>query len=48
MKTIKYISFIDDVEKMADFFILSKQDFLQSYSYLTDIEYELTKKEVIK
>lgn len=42
----KYTSFIDDKEKMYDFFLLSKEDFLNSYSYLTEEEYELTKQEV--
>jgi len=38
--------FIDDEEKMEDFKNLTKEEFLNSYSYLTDFEYELTKKEV--
>ena len=41
-----YKSFIDDKEKMRDFYILSKQEFLQSYSYLTELEYDLTVQEV--
>ncbi len=40
-----YKSFTDDEEKMRDFYILSKQEFLQSYSYLTELEYDLTVKE---
>ena len=40
-----YKSFIDDKEKMRDFYILSKQEFLQSYSYLTELEYDLTVQE---
>lgn len=36
--------FINDKEKMADFIRLSKQEFLQCYSYLTEQEYENTKK----
>tara|TARA_R110002020_G_scaffold438919_1_gene649394 strand:+ start:828 stop:1094 length:267 start_codon:yes stop_codon:yes gene_type:complete len=43
--TPNYKSFIDDKEKMIDFYILSKQEFLQSYSYLTELEYDLTAKE---
>lgn len=35
--------FIDDKEKMKDFNILTKEEFLKSYSYLTEIEYEFTK-----
>ena len=41
-----YGSFINDKEKMRDFYILSKQEFLQSYSYLTELEYDLTAREV--
>ena len=44
--TDEYRSFTDDKEKMRDFFILSKQEFLQSYSYLTELEYDLTVEEV--
>ena len=40
-----YKRFTDDEEKMRDFYILSKQEFLQSYSYLTELEYDLTVKE---
>ncbi len=36
-------SFIDDVDKMADFLELSKEEFLQSYSYLTEFEYDETR-----
>lgn len=35
--------FIEDVAKMADFKILSKEDFLTSYNYLTEDEYEATR-----
>ena len=41
-------SFIDDEEKMLDFFILTKEEFLNSYSYLTEEEYEATKRDVIR
>ena len=44
---IKYMSFTDDEEKMKDFYILSKEEFLQSYSYLTELEYDLTKEEML-
>lgn len=37
-------NFIDDKEKMKDFKILSKNEFLKSYSYLTDDEYDNTRK----
>ncbi len=36
-------NFIDDKEKMNDFEILSKEEFLSSYSYLTEEEYNNTK-----
>jgi hypothetical protein len=41
-------NFLDDDEKMADFKILTKEEFLTSYSYLTEQEYDNTKKEVKK
>lgn len=34
--------FANDEEKMVDFKILSKEEFLSSYSYLTEEEYDLT------
>ena len=42
----KYKSFTDDKEKMRDFYILSKKEFLKSYSCLTELEYNLTALEV--
>lgn len=36
-------NFIDDKEKMNDFKNLSKNEFLKSYSYLTEEEYDNTK-----
>jgi hypothetical protein len=41
-------NFIDDKEKMLDFFELTKEEFLESYSYLTEEEYDNTKKLVDK
>ncbi len=38
--------FTDDKEKMKDFFFLSKKRFLESYSYLTEQEYDLTARKV--
>ena len=35
-------SFIGDAEKMRDFFFLSKADFLRSYSYVDEDEYDAT------
>lgn len=37
-----YTDFTDDEEKMVDFFLLPKNEFLMSYSYLTEEEYDLT------
>ena len=39
----KPIDFYDDAEKMADFRKISKEEFLKSYSYLTEQEYDNTK-----
>ena len=41
----KQISFIDDEEKMKDFPKLSKEEFLSSYSYLSEEEYDATVKD---
>jgi len=38
--------FCDDEEKMKDFFTLSKLDFLNSYSYLTEMEYNNTSNKI--
>jgi len=46
MKTNIKDNFSDDAEKMADFEILTKKEFLTSYSYLTEQEYNNTKREV--
>ena len=40
-------SFINDQEKMVDFFTVAKTDFLNFYSYLTEEEYEATRKDVL-
>ncbi len=40
-------SFIDDQEKMLDFFFLSRSEFLQSYSYLTQDDYKATEHDII-
>ena len=39
-------NFINDEEKMRDFYVLSKEEFLASYSYLTESEYDNTKEMV--
>ena len=36
------MTFITDVAKMADFKILTEEEFLSSYSYLTKDEYDAT------
>lgn len=38
------LSFLNDMEKMQDFLALTKEEFLQSYSYLTEKEYDETLK----
>jgi len=40
--TLSQSNFLDDDEKMADFEILTKKEFLTSYSYLTEQEYDNT------
>ena len=40
----KDADFIDDEEKMYDFVRLTKEEFLLSYSYLTEDEYDNTKR----
>jgi|9_EtaG_2_1085328.scaffolds.fasta_scaffold03150_7 hypothetical protein len=42
-KSVKYTDFCNDEEKMKDFNILSKEEFLKSYSYLHEVEYNLTR-----
>ena len=44
---MEYKSFIDDEEKMKDFIKLTKDEFLASYSYLTEEEYKKTKEDYI-
>ena len=43
MNNLNNLNFYDDAEKMEDFRILSKEEFLKSYSYLTEQEYDNTK-----
>lgn len=40
--------FVDDLEKMKDFSILTKEEFLESYNYITEEEYIATQKEIEK
>ena len=39
-------SFVTDDDKMYDFFNLTKEEFLKSYSYLSEADYEQTVKEL--
>lgn len=41
-----YSDFITDLDKMRDFFEMSKEEFLLFYSYLEEIEYDLTAEKV--
>lgn len=36
------MDFINDIEKMIDFEMMSKEQFLESYSYLTEDDYNVT------
>jgi hypothetical protein len=37
-----YTDFLDDLDKVYDLLIISKEEFLNSYSYLTEKEYDLS------
>lgn len=39
----EYTDFCDDKEKMKDFHTLSKDEFLESYSYIVEEEYNATR-----
>lgn len=47
-KLMESLPFTDDEEKMVDFMNLTKEEFLESYSYLTETEYDATVKDVMK
>lgn len=38
-------TFLNDLDKVYDFLQLSKQEFLESYSYITEEDYDLSAKE---
>lgn len=40
--------FLDDEEKMIDFRALTKEEFLESYSYLTEAEYDATAEALVQ
>lgn len=46
MKESKSLSFSDDLDKMRDFDSLTKEEFLDSYSYLTEQQYDATAREL--
>ena len=46
IREVQYKDFCDDEEKMADFFLLSKSEFLTQYSYITEEEWSATYKEM--
>ena len=48
MGNIGITPFVNDGEKMRDFFDLTKEEFLESYSYLTEEEYDATEEYVKK
>lgn len=48
MKNTQITPFVDDGEKMRDFFDLTKEEFLDSYSYLAEEEYDATEEYVKK
>jgi hypothetical protein len=48
MKQVRPYTYIKDKEKMKDFLKLNKEDFLKSYSYLYEEEYDATVWEYIK
>lgn len=41
-------TFFDDIEKIQDLLILSKDEFLQSYNYINETEYNNTTAEVLE
>lgn len=41
-------SFIDDINKINDLLILSKNEFLKSYSYISESQYNITTKEILE
>jgi len=48
MENYRPYTFIEDMEKMKDFLKLNKWDFLKSYSYLVEEEYDATVWEYVK
>ena len=46
INVINESNFIDDEEKMIDFNTITKEQFLNSYSYITELEYDNTLKQL--
>ena len=42
------MDFLNDEEKMRDFYILTKEEFLKSYSYLQEEDYNATLNKIVK
>ena len=46
IKNVNQSNFIDDEEKMIDFNAITKEEFLKSYSYITEQEYDNTMRQL--
>lgn len=44
---INFNDFVDDIEKVRDLLYLSKEEFLESYSYIEEAEYENTVNKIL-
>lgn len=44
---INFNDFVDDIEKIHDMLYMSKEDFLKSYSYIKEAEYENTVNKIL-
>ena len=42
LNDLTHFCFLDDEEKMRDFTTITKEEFLNSYSYLSEAEYDIT------
>ncbi len=43
---INFNDFVDDLDKVKDLLYLSKEEFLKTYSYIDEVEYENTVKKI--
>ena len=48
MKKIEPTPFIDDMEKIKDMLLLSKEEWLESYSYMTEEEWNITENAIME